>query len=384
MTKHGWLVLGMAWTMAGCAETAASSSPADAASAVDASADVATVVDAEPPADAASGVDVGPAIVDAPDPVDVPDAGPACAARAMDVNAYATRSGGYSLRATSGARSGVGPCQTWQGGGDRWMRFTAPVAGLWRVSAQGSNLWSFSAHRACEGAGTEVACRQFTDFHSSNPFTQPLSFDLELAAGESTFLLASGCSSTGCAWTVDIAPPITAEGRCSLSAPASACRDGWFCRDGAGLPSGVGVCVEATAPALDAASAFAWDDTVRLRVEGSDTSRDTSRAEVEVLGADDAPITTTTAYLSRDEGDRIVGRAVVYVGPRVAAVTQALRVTLIDARGLRSETRRVALSPPVIAGPAQPCDEHGVDNVCPARHRCTTAEWGGLGCVAAP
>ena len=130
----------------------------------------------------------------------------------------------------------------------------------------------------------------------------------------------------------------------------------------------MGVCVEATPPALDAASGFAWDDTVRLRAEGSDTSRDP----------------TATDHLSRDEGDRFVGRAVVYVGPRVAAVMQALRVTLVDARGLRSETRRVALSPPVIAGPGQPCDEHGVDNVCPARHRCATAEWGGLGCVAAP
>ena len=52
------------------------------------------------------------------------------------------------------------------------------------------------------------------------------------------------------------------------------------------------VCVEATPPALDAASGFAWDDTVRLRAEGSDTSRD-----------------TTTDYLSRDEGDGFVGRA---------------------------------------------------------------------------
>ena len=130
----------------------------------------------------------------------------------------------------------------------------------------------------------------------------------------------------------------------------------------------MGVCVEATPPALDAASGFAWDDTVRLRAEGSDTSRDP----------------TATDHLSRDEGDRFVGRAVVYVGPRVAAVMQALRVTLVDARGLRSETRRVALSPPVIAGSGQPCDEHGVDHVCPARHRCAAAECGGLGCVAAP
>ena len=84
----------------------------------------------------------------------------------------------------------------------------------------------------------------------------------------------------------------------------------------------MGVCVEATPPALDAASGFAWDDTVRLRAEGSDTSRDP----------------TATDHLSRDEGDRFVGRAVVYVGPRVAAVMQALRVTLVDARGLRSET----------------------------------------------
>lgn len=63
---------------------------------------------------------------------------------------------------------------------------------------------------------------------------------------------------------------------------------------GASERARMGVCVEATPPALDAASGFAWDDTVRLRAEGSDTSRDT---------------TTTTDYLSRDEGDRFVGRA---------------------------------------------------------------------------
>jgi len=93
----------------------------------------------------------------------------------------------------------------------------------------------------------------------------------------------------------------------------------------------VGVCVEATPPALDAASGFAWDDTVRLQAEGSDTSRDP----------------TATDHLSRDEGDRFVGRAVAYVGPRVAAVMQALRVTLVDARGWRSRRRssRVRASP---------------------------------------
>ncbi len=363
-------------TAPGCAETLGVSPAADA------STDAPPAVDAdergEDVASADVPVDAGTSVL----PADVPDAGPACGRGSINVNDYGSRDGGYRLSAAATAHSGVGQCQTWQGGGDRWMRFVAPVAGLWRVSALGSNLWSFSAHRACEGAETEVACRQFTDYHSSAPFSRPLTFDLELAAGETTWLLASGCLGGACTWAVEIAPPVTVEGRCRLSGGADECREGWFCGEHTGLPSGVGRCVEATAPTLREASVFEWERTLRVRVHGVDASRDTASVEAELFGRDGARLSTATGYLAVDGGDDFIGRAHVDPGARVLTVgVAAVELTLVDRRGLRSAPLRVAVRPPIVADPGQPCDPSGVDNVCPAAHGCGIAEWGGNACI---
>lgn len=375
------LALGIALSLLapGCAETLSPSTEPGPDASVSAG-DAPLVVDTAP--DAPSPGDVPPA-EDVP-PVVPPDAGPACARRSVDLNAHATREGGFRVTAPASARSGIGRCQTWQGGGsDRWLRFVAPVAGLWRVSARGSNLWSFSAHRACEGTDTEVACRQFTDYHSPEPFSRPLTFDLELAAGETAWLLASGCLGGACSWSVEVAPPVTAEGRCRLNFSPGDCRDGWFCGEHAGLPSGVGRCVEATAPTLREASVFEWEQTLRVRVHGVDTSRDVRQVEVETFGADGGRLATSTGYLTVDGGDDFVGRAHVDPGARVRTVGVAsVELTVVDRRGLRSAPLRVPVRPPVVAEPGQPCDPAGVDNVCPARHRCGTAEWGGRACIA--
>ncbi|MDB4930003.1 MAG: hypothetical protein JWM10_2487 [Myxococcaceae bacterium] len=152
-----------------------------------------------------------------------------------------------------------------------------------------------------------------------------------------------------------------------------------------GLPPGIGRCVEATPPALDAASAFVWQDLLRLRVVGSDTTRDATRAEVELLDADGARVGLATVYVGHEEGDRFIGRGVTSLDVRGrAAEVRGLRVTLVDGQGLRSATLAVPVSSPVIAGPGQPCDTDGVDNVCALHYRCGTAEWGGPGCVAEP
>lgn len=374
------LALGIALSLvtAGCAETMGSSTAPDhdASAAVEdapLAADVAPTPDVPPPED------VPPTVTP-----DVPDAGPACARTSVDLNAHAMRDGSYRVTAPASSHSGVGRCQTWQGGGDRWLRFVAPVAGLWRVSAQGSNLWSFSGHRACEGADTEVTCRQFTDYHSPDPFSRPLSFDLELAAGETAWLLASGCLGGACSWSVEVSAPVTLEGRCRLNFSPDDCRDGWFCGEHSGLPSGVGRCVEATAPTLREATVFEWDQTLRVRVHGVDTSRDVHQVEVETFGADGGRLATATGYLTVDGGDDFIGRAHVDPGARVrTAGVAAVELTLVDRRGLRSAPLRVVVRSPVVADPGQPCDPAGVDNVCPARHRCGTVEWGNA-CVAEP
>src|SRR4051812_15317925 len=104
MTTQRRLALGMTIAMWGCAETAGTAAPAP---------DAAT--DAPAPAPAP---DLPAVTVDAPSPVvDAPpavaDAGPACALGAIDLNASATRAGGYRLTASAARHSGVGPCQTW-------------------------------------------------------------------------------------------------------------------------------------------------------------------------------------------------------------------------------------------------------------------------------
>ncbi len=384
MSKIHSVFLGAVYALAamGCIGTAAPDGTSPEAS--DDAATTSTADAARVESDAPASLSIPPVVIAADAGVVTADAGPLCATGAVSLNAFATRDGGFRTTVTSAVHQGVGACQTWQAGGDRWMRFTAPVAGLWRVSARGQNLWSFSAHRACEGASTEVACRQFRDYHAANPFSQPLAFDLELAAGETSFMLASGCLGGSCSWSVEVAPPVTVAGRCRMNLVPGDCREGWFCAEGTSLPSGVGQCLEATPPVLSEARAFAWEGALRLRVTGRDASRDVSSAEVELLDAEGVLFVTTIANLGlTSEGDSFVGRATVYLGARVLAVPiSAMRVTLTDHRGLRSQTLRAVVSPPTLSNPGAPCDAAGVDNVCPIAYRCQTSARCGSTCVA--
>jgi hypothetical protein len=255
------------------------------------------------------------------------------------------------------------------------VQLAPPSGGRFRVSAIGVHLWHLCARSVCTDPETESACDEFLDYHSPDPFEDPLIVDVDIAEGDSAFVLLGGCLPTSCSYDVTVHPPLSLGDACEVpywGNEVRRCNFGLVClRERSEMGVGVGHCEHETAP--DILDVEATRDpregyTVRFRITGRDETRDVQRVGFQLVGERgvplDAPIEREMTVSYADD-DTFTG-----VASHGFSRGTWLSFWLIDASGLESSRFFATVGAADLLEPGESCDSQRVTNVCPERTYC--------------
>lgn len=284
----------------------------------------------------------------------------------------------------AGPDSGRPSCATdaWHDGGDVSARFTAPRAGVWRVSAHGVGLYALSAQRGCGSSG---ACAGFGPY--AGPFVDaPLSVDLPAERGESFALQLDGCpAGASCRYE------LRAEriGELSCAPGANPCAAGERCRllcDGARVQC-LPAFSESALDALGAATARAFVDrsTGATYLQGTVAPWPGDAQDALSDYTFYEPLSASGASLGAPRGGATVtmrgGAFGPALGPTVSADTAQLRLWVgyrhspLGGPGAPNLARAVTvpLEPWSRGAAGAACTPGELPSLCAQQHRCVVA-----------
>lgn len=273
--------------------------------------------------------------------------GTASCAAPVDFNAAAQADASGNL-VVEGSTPEVGEhtasCGGSAGGPEVVYRFTAPSAGQWVFSTVAPGLEGvfdtvLHARSACDDAGSELACSD-----DSQGTTQS-TISLELAQDEAIFLFADAYG-------------MNPGGNLRLTA------------------------FQAVAPAIVSVESFYNPESrgLAVRVAGTDANGDVVQIGVDVLDAEGNSLLEDGAldfdFFELEHADGDFTGSFIGVLPEELGEPAAVRVTVLDAAGLRSEPADddVAATPPLAVGDA--CDPVEGFGDCPDGSACVAADEG--------
>lgn len=299
------------------------------------------------PLDAAVAVEdatAPPPIIDAAPPIEA-DAGPAPLCREGDpihLNAEGTAEGdGWRIVGqTHSANNHDGSCAGDEVGADVVIRFTAPQAGYWRFSTQGSEFDTLLyAQLDCDAGFSELACNDNAEAGANH---SEIAFRLD--AGQDAFII------------VDTAAGMSTRSFTLTAQP-----------------------VPATAPDLQEVFAHFNEETGALGIRGVglDPEEDVVIFKLALLKADGSPFTVQGQEIAFEqelsEVESVEGHFDAMIRgslPPELAGFKKVTFSVRDALELWSQEHTVEVHGPAEVGVDAPCDFVGAFNLCAEGHAC--------------
>lgn len=279
--------------------------------------------------------DAGP--VPSPDagPIVSPDAGPidsidaavgvsACSEEATVELNEPGADGTYAIEITTPVVLTGPSCSFGSLDSGRVVRFTAPTAGTWSVTARGLGLQAVEVRRSCDDASTAAVC--LVTCRGAD-----IGAVFEASVGETFTIVVAGTPYEGATFELLLEPPLALGEACDR---LRGCEAGLVC---AGIDTPEAACAVPTAPWIASAAAYVDFPNLAIVIDGREATSAITAVEFVPLDVSGLEIGAgeETAYVATSESDSsAVARFYVRC---VAGAMATARITLVDASGARSE-----------------------------------------------